>query len=202
MSASARPNLQTGVARPGGVLSCVPPHLRALSFERGDLLGEAPSLIRWGVKHKLVRGPGPAPAAPSAARSVVEFGLQQGLLSMPPKDPRQPRQPKPRLLAQRPVKDREMRVWRILSEVGREYGVTIDLLRGSRGVEHVCLARAVAAFLLRHDLGLTLEAVGEELRRGHCAMVRAVDRVAERMGDPAMSDRVKRIVARLKGGRL
>lgn len=76
----------------------------------------------------------------------------------------------------------QVTVERIISEVGRTYGVTPDEIRSQKRTAHISTARQVSAYVIREITQASMQAIGDELgNRDHSTIVYAIGQVESRM---------------------
>lgn len=70
----------------------------------------------------------------------------------------------------------------IIRKVCQEFGISVRDVRGKRRTSDIVIPRQVCMYLMRKELGMTLEQVAKELnRRDHTTVLHAIDRVEEKM---------------------
>ena len=76
----------------------------------------------------------------------------------------------------------QVTVERIISEVGRTYGVTPDEIRSQKRTAHISTARQVSAYVIREITQASMQAIGDELgNRDHSTIVYALNQVEKEM---------------------
>ena len=67
----------------------------------------------------------------------------------------------------------------IISECARFFDVSSADIRGRSRQKDIALARQVAMYLMRMELGMTLEEIGENLSRDHATVISAVNKISK-----------------------
>lgn len=91
----------------------------------------------------------------------------------------------------------------ILAETSKVFGVSVADLKGKRRTANLAMARQVVMFLLRNELGMTLEECAHEVRRkDHTTVLHAVGKVEDLINsDETFSEKVssiKRVLIKTK----
>ena len=94
----------------------------------------------------------------------------------------------------------QVTVERIISEVGRTYGVTPDEIRSQKRTAHISTARQVSAYVIREVTQASMQAIGDELgNRDHSTIVYAIGQVESRMReDTHFKETVEDIVKNIR----
>ena len=94
----------------------------------------------------------------------------------------------------------QVTVERIISEVGRTYGVTPDEIRSQKRTAHISTARQVSAYVIREITQASMQAIGDELgNRDHSTIVYAIGQVESRMKeDTHFKETVEDIVKNIR----
>jgi len=80
-----------------------------------------------------------------------------------------------------------MRAKRTIAATASVFGVSVDGILGPRRTAELAEARAVAIWILRHELALTYPALGRMFNRHHTTAISAVQRIDKRLDDHAVS---------------
>ncbi len=79
-------------------------------------------------------------------------------------------------------KREQIKVPKVLREVGKSFGVTVKDLKGPRRTKELALARQVAMFILREEFNYKLEEVARFLNReDHTTVLHAIDKIKSKM---------------------
>lgn len=79
-------------------------------------------------------------------------------------------------------KREQLKVPRVLKEVGKSFGVRVKDLKGPRRTKELALARQVAMYILREELNYKLEEVAHLLNRSdHTTVIHAIDKIKSKM---------------------
>jgi chromosomal replication initiator protein len=77
-------------------------------------------------------------------------------------------------------KRRRIKPIRIIESVGEVFDVTPREIKGDRRTAYIALARQIAMYLLREELGLPLERVAKEVnRKDHTTVLHACEKIEE-----------------------
>ncbi len=79
----------------------------------------------------------------------------------------------------------------ILKATAEHFDLKINQLKGPRRQAHLVQARHIAIYILRHDLNLQQEAIGELLNRDHTTILHAVEKIHNQLGkSPELSEHI------------
>ncbi len=79
-------------------------------------------------------------------------------------------------------KREQIKVPKVLKEVGKSFSVTVKDMKGPRRTKEVALARQVAMYILREEFNYKLEQVASYLNRNdHTTVLHAIDKVKSKM---------------------
>jgi chromosomal replication initiator protein len=79
-------------------------------------------------------------------------------------------------------KREQVKVPKVIKEVGKSFGVTVKDLKGPRRTKELALARQVAMYILREEFNYKLEEIAKFLnRQDHTTVLHAIDKVKSKM---------------------
>ena len=96
-------------------------------------------------------------------------------------------------------KREQIKVPKVLKEVGKSFGVTVKDMKGPRRTKEVALARQVSMYILREEFNYKLEEIAKYLnRQDHTTVIHAIDKIKSKlMIQEAFNSQVSQLITRI-----